>query len=75
MTCVICRLGETQPGRATLTLERSGTTMVFKNVPAQVCANCGEEYIDQEITARLLRIAEEAVRTGVQVDIREFVAA
>ncbi|MGQ0571780.1 MAG: type II toxin-antitoxin system MqsA family antitoxin, partial [Armatimonadota bacterium] len=67
--------GETQLGKTTVTLERGGTTLVFKGVPAQVCPNCGEAYVDEEITKRLLRIAEEAARSGVQVDIREFIAA
>jgi len=75
MKCVICKQGETRPGKATVTLERNGTTLVIKGVPANVCANCGEEYVDEEITARLLDTAEEAAKKGVQVDVREYVAA
>lgn len=75
MTCVICKHGETQPDVITVTLERGGTTLVFKNVPAQVCENCGEAYVDEETTEQLLAIAEAAVKSGVQVEIREFVAA
>jgi hypothetical protein len=40
-----------------------------------VCQNCGEEYIDEDITAKLLQQAEEAVRAGVQVNIRTYVVA
>ena len=75
MKCVICKLGETRPGRATVTLERAGTTLVIKNVPADICANCGEEYVNAETTELLLRTAEEAVRSGVQVSVRDYVAA
>jgi len=75
MKCVICKQGETRPGKATVTLERDGRTLVIKGVPASVCANCGEEYVDEKTTARLLTAAEESVRAGVQVDIREYVAA
>ena len=75
MTCVICKNGETRPGTATVTLEREGATVVIKGVPARVCKNCGEEYVDEGITARLLKIAEEAVRAGVQVDVRTYEAA
>jgi hypothetical protein len=56
-------------------LERNGMTLVVKSVPARVCENCGEEYVDEDVTARLLREAEDAARSGVQVDIREYVAA
>jgi predicted RNA-binding Zn-ribbon protein involved in translation (DUF1610 family) len=50
-------------------------TLVFKGVPAQVCPNCGESYVDQATTRRLLQEAEEAAGCGVQVDIRKFAGA
>ena len=75
MRCVICKQGEIQPGTATVMLERNGMTLVVKSVPARVCENCGEEYVDEDVTARLLREAEDAARSGVQVDIREYLAA
>lgn len=71
MKCVICKHGETEAGRTTVTLERGQTVVVFRNVPAQVCANCGEAYVSEEITAQLLEEAEEAVQARVQVDVRE----
>jgi len=75
MKCVICKHGETRQGKATITLERNGTTLVIKGVPARVCANCGEEYVDEDISALLLKSAEDAVKCGVQVDVREYAAA
>jgi len=75
MKCIICKHGETRPGQATVTLERNGTTLVIKGVPANVCANCGEEYVDEGTTTRLLKTADEAARSGVQVDVREYAAA
>jgi YgiT-type zinc finger domain-containing protein len=74
--CVICRRGaETDLGRTTVTLERRQTVLVIRGVPAQVCRNCGEAYVDETVTADLLKVAEEAVRTGIQVDVREYMAA
>ena len=75
MICVICKTGETQPGTATVTLERDGTTVVIKGVPARVCKNCGEEYVEENVTAQLLNTAEDAARAGVQVDVRTYAAA
>jgi YgiT-type zinc finger domain-containing protein len=74
MKCVICKHGETRNGTTTVTLERGGATIVIKSVPAQICDNCGEAYVDEAITRQLLGIADEALRTGVQVDVREFAA-
>jgi YgiT-type zinc finger domain-containing protein len=75
MKCVICKSGETQPGTATVPLEREGMTLVIQGVPARVCANCGEEYVDEDTSARLLKTAEEAAQAGVRVDVREYIAA
>ena len=73
--CVICKFGTTKPSTGTITLERGSTTIVFRKVPAEVCVNCGEEYFDEDTTTRLLSIADEAASAGVQVDVREYVAA
>ena len=75
MICPICGLGDTAPGSATVTLERGALTLVVKAVPAAVCANCGEEYLDQQTTSQILTMAEEAAASGVQVDVRSFHAA
>ena len=74
MKCVICKHGETRDGTTTVTLERGGATLVIKSVPAQICDNCGEAYVDEVTTRQLLGIADEALRMGVQVDVREFAA-
>jgi YgiT-type zinc finger domain-containing protein len=75
MICPVCRRGETQPGTSTVTLERGGLTFVVKDVPAMVCANCGEEYVDSEATERVLCMAKEAAAAGSLVDIRTYQAA
>ena len=75
MKCVICKHGETKAGQTTVTLERGQTVVVFRNVPAQVCANCGEAYVSEEVTAQLLQEAEDAVEARVQVDVREAAPA
>jgi YgiT-type zinc finger domain-containing protein len=75
MTCVICKLGETIPGTTTITLEREGLTLVVKNVPAQVCANCGEAYVKEEDSAQILAEAEQMAQSGALVDVRQFTPA
>ncbi len=75
MRCIICKQADTVEGNATVTLERDGLTFVVKRVPARVCPNCGEEYVEDKITSQLLEDAEEMVRAGAQVEVREFVPA
>jgi len=72
MKCTICKHGETKLGVTTITLEKGNSTIVFKEVPAQICDNCGEKYIDKATTKDLLSKAREIVKNGVEVDIRKY---
>ncbi len=72
MQCVICKNGETKKGDTTVTLEKNGSTLVFKHVPAMVCDNCGEKYIDNRVTRELLSSANDIVKNGVELDIRNY---
>ena len=74
MKCVICKQGETRPGEMTVTLQRGDTTIIFKDVPAEICENCGEYYLSEEITEQVLSRAEEAVKSGAEVEILRFAA-
>ena len=72
MKCVICKKGETQPGKVTVTLDKDGATLVFRGVPARICLNCGEEYVDGDIASNLLASAEKAARSGIEVEVRQY---
>ncbi len=72
MKCMICKHGETREGTTTVTLEKGNSTIVFKEVPAQICDNCGEKYIDESTTKDLLKKARDIIKNGVEVDIRKY---
>jgi YgiT-type zinc finger domain-containing protein len=74
MKCVICKQGQTTAGATTITLERGATTLVFKNVPAQICENCGEAYVDESATQSLLNKASAAADAGVEVEVLSYAA-
>jgi YgiT-type zinc finger domain-containing protein len=74
MKCVICKHGNTEPGRTTVTLERGPTIVVIRDVPAQVCTECGEYYVDVDTSARILALAEEAVKRSAEVEVLQYVA-
>jgi YgiT-type zinc finger domain-containing protein len=74
MKCVICQHGETVVGETTVTLERGNTTLVIKGVPAEVCENCGEAYVDEATTSALLDEIKAAAKDGVDVEVRRFAA-
>jgi YgiT-type zinc finger domain-containing protein len=74
MTCVICRHGETKPGYCVVTLQREDSVVVFKGVPAEICRNCGEYYLDDAVADELLQRAERTVATGAEVAVQRYAA-
>ena len=74
MKCAICRNGHTNEGHITVVLERDQSTLVFKNVPAEICENCGEEYLSADINRSLLQKAKEAADRGVDLELMRFAA-
>ena len=74
MKCPICRHGDTQPGKTNVTLQRDKTTVVIKDVPADICENCGEYYLSESVTARVLAQGEEAVSRGAEIEVVPFAA-
>jgi YgiT-type zinc finger domain-containing protein len=58
----VCKEADIRPGIITITLQRGGATFVLKEVAAQVCPNCGEEYVDAKVTAQVLLSTERLAR-------------
>ncbi len=74
MRCVICKHVETHSGKTTVVLQRGETIVIIKEVPAELCNNCGEYYLDENITDQVLSMAEEAVKKNAEVEILRFAA-
>lgn len=74
MKCVICRQGQTKDGFATVTLNREHTTVVIKEVPADICENCGEYYLSDTVTAKIEKLATQAVQNGVEIQVLRYAA-
>jgi len=72
--CSLCRNGTTKAGYVTVTVERGGTTVVLRDVPAAVCENCGEYYLSKDVTERVLAQGEKAVAAGAEVEIIRYAA-
>lgn len=74
MQCVICKHGRTHSGKVTVTLQRDDCIVILKQVPAEVCENCGEYYLSDLVTQQVLEKAEVAVNNGVEVEIIRYAA-
>lgn len=74
MKCAICKTGNAHPGKATFTLQRGRTVVVVRDVPAEVCENCGEYYLDEVTARRVYADAELSVQRHVEVEIQTYAA-
>jgi YgiT-type zinc finger domain-containing protein len=57
-----------------VTLERGSATVIVKDVPADVCDNCGEYYLAEGTTRTLMARAGDAAARGAEVEILRFAA-
>ncbi len=74
MKCVICKTGHTQLGTTTVTLQRGRSVVVIRDVPAQICDDCGEYYLDDATARRVYADAEQGFQRHVEVEIQSYVA-
>lgn len=74
MLCVTCRNGETFSGTTTVVLHLGDTILVVKKVPANICENCGEYYLDEKVTAEVYKKLADALERHVEVAILSYQA-
>lgn len=73
--CHICKTGELKPGLTHVSLNRKSAIIIIKDVPADICDNCGEFYLDEIRAKHVLTIAEAASKSGNEVEIKRYQAA
>jgi YgiT-type zinc finger domain-containing protein len=75
MNCIICKNGETEPGKVKVHLPLpSGGDLIVNNVPADVCSNCGEYYTNIRTTKKLEAMVKNAVSQGVSLEVLQMIA-
>lgn len=75
MNCIVCHQGGTEAGTTTVTFHRGNQTLVVNGVPAEVCENCGEAYIAEDVAEQILQITAEARKAQATILIRDFAPA
>ncbi len=69
MECALCKVGTTEKGTVTVTLERDGSIVLIKDVPAEVCTNCGHYYLSEETTRAVMQTGNDAVGKGAELEV------
>lgn len=72
MECVVCKHGMTYKGHVTVKLERNESIILLKNVPADICENCGHFYLDEHTATIVLKEGEKAINQGAELEVLRY---
>lgn len=69
--CPLCG-GEKRSGVATFAVDLQTGVVVVRNVPALVCAQCGDAWFEDPVAATLETIVEEARNKHTLVEVTQW---
>jgi YgiT-type zinc finger domain-containing protein len=72
--CPICS-GEIADGQTTFAVDVGSGVVVVRHVPARVCMQCGEDWIQDSTAERLEKIVSDARTAGKVVEVIDLQAA
>lgn len=61
--------GQVQPGTTTFSIDLQSGVVVVRNVPAHICQQCGEEWLDDEQSVKLEKIVARAREENFQFEM------
>ena len=71
MACFLCK-GTLEDRQTTFMVDIGNSIIIVKNVPSQVCTQCGETTYTDGVAAELERIVNEARETITEVTIVSY---
>lgn len=69
--CAYCK-AETNYGLSTFMVELNSCIVVIRNVPSQICPQCGEVYYSTDIMEQLYKLAETVTAVSTEVAIVNY---
>ncbi|NLK46148.1 MAG: type II toxin-antitoxin system MqsA family antitoxin [Treponema sp.] len=72
MKCQICKHGEMHEGFTQVVLTRKNAVFVLKNVPALVCDDCSEYYLDEQTAQDIHSKISDCFSAGQEVAIIDY---
>ena len=72
--CTFCK-GTTKDGFSTFTVDLENCVIVIRNVPSQICEQCGETYSSTEVMQQLFRIAQDVRHNMTEIIIVNYQTA
>ena len=71
MDCVICHAG-LKKGYTNHVVNLDKQIIIIKNVPANICNQCGESFFDHQTALNLEKIIEEPKKSGAEITIINY---
>ncbi len=69
--CPLCG-GEKEPGTTTFAVDLQFGVVVVRQVPALVCTQCGDAWIDDRVAERLEVVVADARRKQTVVEVAQW---
>jgi YgiT-type zinc finger domain-containing protein len=69
--CPLCG-GKKKRGKSTFTVNLGDGVLVVRDVPALICGQRGKDWIEDKVAARLEKLANEARKKHLQVEVAAF---
>jgi len=69
--CPLCG-GDKEGGTPTFTVDLDSGVVVVRHVPALVCGNCGDAWIDDRTASKLEAIVADARRKHTVVEVTQW---
>ena len=66
MKCLVCKHNRFEKGTTVLPIERGKAILLITDIPARVCTNCGEPYLDEETAQDVQELANERLSGEVR---------
>jgi hypothetical protein len=70
----VVRLLDQLPGDVSLEDIRYHIYHIYVREKVELCDNCGEHYLSEEASRRILAMGEEAVKHNAEVEVRRYAA-
>ena len=70
-TCPLCG-GNKKSGKTIFTVTLGEGILIVRDVSALICGQCGEDWIEDKVAARLEEFANEARKKHMQIEVAAF---
>lgn len=71
MNCILCKSNLVK-GTVNHIVDLDGHIIIIKNVPANVCKQCGEYFIETDIAIKLEKIIEEVIKNKAEIFVVNY---